>query len=208
MIKGRVLVSEWSEFLKTGDATAFYVLYDHYHDYLNYIGLQKGATTQKVKDQINDLFLYVFENREKLNHVKNHHNYLVSSFVRSLFRKEHFSTAESLELNDESLPEMHSYPSAETIFIQQNAREEITALVKDYVEMLSGSQSKMIYQKFYLGLSYPEIAEANNITVKTAYNTVLQAVAKLKKLIPPEHAGALAAAITLLSGLFWLFLFR
>jgi len=206
MVKGRALVSEWSEFLETGDAKAFYVLYDHYHDYLTYIGLQKGASTQKVKDHINDLFLYVFENREKLNHVKHHHNYLITSFIRSLFRKDLFSIIDSLELSDESLPEMPSYPSIETLFIQQNAKDEVTALVKNYIQKLSDGQSKMIYQKFYIGLSYQQIAEANNVSIKTAYNTILQAVAKLKKIIPPEHAGMLAAAITLLSGLFWLLL--
>lgn len=201
MIKGRELIKEWLEFLETGDHKAFYALYGHYHDYLAYVGLQKGASSQKVKDHINDLFLYVFENREKLTHVKHHHNYLVTSFIRSLFRKEHFSTADSLELSDEALPEIPSYPSTEALYIQQNVKEEVTTIVKDYIGKLSGSQSRMIYQKFYLGLSYPEIAVANNISVKTAYNTILQAVAKLKKIIPPEHAAALAAAITLLGGL-------
>lgn len=208
MAKGRALVSEWLNFLETGDSGVFYALYDHYHDYLTYIGLKKGASGQKVKDHINDLFLYVFEHRGQLSHVKHHHNYLVTSFIRSLFRKEHFSTADSLELSDEVLPEMPSYPSTEALYIQQNAKEQVALIVKDYIAKLSNSQSRMIYQKFYLGLSYADIADANDVSVKTAYNTILQAVAKLKKLIPAEHAGILAAAITLLSGLLLLILCR
>lgn len=201
MVKGKALVNEWSDFLQTGNSQSFYVLYGHYHDYLTFIGIQRGAAAQKIKDHINDLFLYIFEHRDKLSHIKHHHNYLVTSFIRSLIHKEKFSSTDSIELNDDNLPEMPFHPSSEALFIQQNAKAEIKAIVQDYMAKLSDKQSRMVYQKFYLGLPYQEIAESNNVSVKTAYNTILQSIAKLKKLMPPEQAAAIASAITLLGSL-------
>jgi len=162
---------------------------------------------EKVKDCINDLFLYVFENRIKLHTVSHHHNYLVTIFLRSLFRKRHFSSSESLMFDEEQLPDMPAYPSAEALYIQQNVQEQVAQILKNYMERLSSSQAKMIYQKFYLGLTYEEIAQANGVSVKTVYNTILQAVAKLKKLIGTGHIGTLATAISLL-GIFILIFLR
>lgn len=205
MKTGKELNSEWDAFLQTENGAAFHALYAHYHDYLTYIGIKKGARSEKVKDCINDLFLYVFESREKLTGVKNHHNYLVTAFLRNLFRKEHFSAEESLELAD--LPDTHSYPSAEAQYIAQHTQEHVAEILKTYIDKLSGSQAQMIYQKFYLGLSYEEISLSNHISIKTAYNTIYNAVDRLKKMIGKEDFGIFSIAFLMIF-LFFLFFFK
>ncbi len=205
MVKqGKELRIDWDAFVLSGDDTSFYNLYAHYHDYFNFVGLKRGANVEKTKDCINDLFLYIYDNREKLGHINNHHNYLVTSFLRKLFKKEHFSAEESLDvLNLEIVP---IHPSVEAIYIKQHTNEHVAAVLKNYISKLSDSQSKLVYQKFYLGLSYEEISKANHISVKTAYNTIYNAVEKLKQLIGKDNMGALAIAISLLSLFLLLFL--
>jgi len=202
--QGKDLKKQWDTFIKNGDSAAFYDLYAHYHDYLTYIGLKKGAGTEKTKDGINDLFLYVYENQQRLDHIKNHHNYLITSFLRKLFRKEHFSAEESLDLL--SLPDVPLYPSVEAQHIREHTTEQVSSTLKMYIGKLSESQAKMIYQKFYLGLSYEEISESNHVTVKTAYNTIYNAVEKLKKMIGNDNMGVLAIAVSLFSLLILFFL--
>jgi RNA polymerase sigma factor (sigma-70 family) len=203
--KGKDLKTEWDSFILDGNSVSFYDIYAHYHEYFTYIGIKKGASAEKAKDCINDLFLYVYETREKLGHITNHHNYLVTSFLRKLFRKEHFNAQESLDLYD--LDEMPSYPSVETQYIREHTSHQVTLTLKNYIDKLSESQSRLIYQKFYLGLSYEDIAQSNNIAVKTAYNTIYNAVEKLKKIIGEGDLGALSVAISLLS-LLILFFFK
>lgn len=202
---GIALKAHWETFLAEGDRDVFYTLYSHYHDYLIYIGNLRGVTLDRSKDCINDLFLYVFENRGKLHHIRNHHNYLVTAFIRNLFRKSHFSTEESIELQD--LPEMPVYPSVEAEYIQQTTQKQVTEALHTYIGELSESQTKIVYQKFYLGLTYEQIAEANNISVKTAYNTIYNSVEKLRKLIGQNYVSVLSAAISLFS-LFLLIFFK
>jgi RNA polymerase sigma factor (sigma-70 family) len=201
---GIALKMHWDTFIIEGDEDVFYTLYSHYHDYLIYLGNLRGSTLDKSKDCINDLFLYVFENRTRLQHIRNHHNYLVTAFLRNLFRKPHFSAEESLELQD--LPEMPAYPSAEAEYIKQTSREQATQILDSYINQLSDSQAKIVYQKFYLGLTYEEIALVNDISIKTAYNTIFNAVEKLRKLIGQEYVSVLTAAISLFSLLFLFFL--
>jgi RNA polymerase sigma factor (sigma-70 family) len=201
---GMALRIHWNTFITEGDDDDFYKLYCHYHDYLIYLGNLKGATLDKSKDCINDLFLYVFENRGRLQHIRNHHNYLVTAFIRNLFRKSHFGAEESLELQD--LPEMPAYPSSEAEYIQRTSREQAIEVLDGYMNQLSDSQTKIVYQKFYLGLTYEEIALLNEISIKTAYNTIFNAVEKLRKLIGQEYVSVLTAAISLFSLLFLIFL--
>ena len=192
--QGKDLKTDWDTFIGEGTSASFYGLYAHYHDYLTFIGLKKGTSIDKTKDCINDLFLYIYENRERLTHIKNHHNYLVTSFLHKLFRKQHFSAEESLELIN--FQDDLTYPSVEAQHIRQHTNEHLTFLLKTYIDKLSSSQAKMIYQKFYLGLSYEEISAANQITVKTAYNTIYNAVENLKKMMGDDRFGAFLAAIS------------
>ncbi len=203
---GIALKIQWDTFITEGDQDDFYVLYSHYHDYLIYLGNLKGATLDKSKDCVNDLFLYVFENRARLQHIRHHHNYLVTSFIRNLFRKPHFSAEESLELLD--LPEMPAYPSAEAEHIRQTSQEELTQILQTHINNLSDSQTKIVYQKFYLALTYEQIAELNGISVKTAYNTIYNSVEKLRKQISPEYVTALSAAVSIFTLLFLLFFLK
>lgn len=197
---GLALKALWDDFLLEGDQDVFYVLYSHYHDYLIYLGNLRGATLDKSKDCINDLFLYVFENRSRLLHIRNHHNYLVTAFIRNLFRKPQFAAEESLEILD--LPGMPVYPSVEAEYIQQTTQKEVADVLQTYIGELSESQTKLVYQKFYLGLSYEQIADVNNISVKTAYNTIYNSVGKLRKLIGQEYVGFVSAALSLFVFLF------
>jgi len=197
---GIALKVHWHTFIAGGDQDVFYMLYSHYHDYLIYVGNLKGATLDNSKDCINDLFLYVYENRARLLHIRNHHNYLVTAFIRNLFRRRHFGVEESLELQD--LPEMTTYPSVEAEYIAHTTRKQVTEVLEGYISELSDSQTKIVYQKFYLGLTYEQISELNNISVKTAYNTIYNSIEKLRKLIGQDYVRVLSAAISLFTILF------
>ncbi len=199
MQKGANLKKAWDDFIKTGNDRSFYVLYDHYHDYLLYISLQKGFSLEQAKDGVNDLFLYIFENRTKLAHIKQHHNYLVTSFLRKLFRKGHFNRLQSLSTGCDHIFSEMIPPVTDP---EPEEEEQLSRTVKDYIAKLSYRQAKMIYQKFYVGLSYEEIAASNGVSIKTAYNTILQAIVKLRNLIGPEQTRSLKAAVFSLAQLF------
>lgn len=205
MKQGTDLKQEWADFILNEDERAYYELYTHYYHYLSFLGFKKGASVVKVKDCINDLFLYLWENRKNLVHIAGHHNYLVTAFLRKLFREENF--AEMYSLDPADLPEDHTaIPSVESSYILRNTRESISKILTAYVGQLPQKQRAIIYQKFYLGLSYKEISEVNGISVNTVYNTVYKAVEKLRLLISKEDLTMLSLTLTALS-IFFLYFF-
>lgn len=184
----------WEDFVLNGNRESYYDLYRHYYAYMSYIGLKRRFTTETVKDTINDVFLYLWERRESLAHIKNPHNYIVTFFYRSIARKAQQSGAGITDLIDENATEIYetfSEPSIENNFLDKELQKRQSLIVNKYLNNLPRQQKEILYQKFYLGLSYAEIAKANKLSVNTVYNTVYSAIQKLRTSIPARLIASL-----------------
>jgi RNA polymerase sigma factor (sigma-70 family) len=168
----------WNEFIVSESEEAFRVLYTHYFRYLTFIGLKKSFPAGQVKDAINDLFLYLWERKNKLGAVTNFHNYILTIFLRKLYKKEETGND---PISDTDLPaELLILPSVEHQYIDLEVQQGVSRIVRDFVGKLPDRQRQMIYQKFYLGMSYKEISDLGKVSINTVYNTIYKAVEKLK----------------------------
>lgn len=100
--------------------------------------------------------------------------------------------------NDEDTAEAFCEPSFEERFFDREKELQISRMVNKYLEQLPPRQKVIVYQKFYLGLSYAEIAKAGGISVNTVYNTVYAAMDKLRSIIP---SSSVISLVSLLAGL-------
>jgi len=136
----------WDGFVKNGSESAYFVLYRHYHHYFIYIAVQKGVSVERAKDAINDLFLYVFENRTLLSKIRSFNNYLVSSFLNNLFKKDAFSVEEPLTGKEELIADEPNLPAADGYYEPGGSPEGMTRPIQKYLDKLNPNQANMIYQ--------------------------------------------------------------
>lgn len=94
-------------------------------------------------------------------------------------------------------------PAADERFMIRDTNEQVKQVLQQYIDGLSVSQARIIYEKFYLNLSYEEIASAHQITVRTAYNQTFKAINNLRKFIGENKLASLISAITTLSLLYF-----
>ncbi|MBE9602240.1 RNA polymerase sigma factor [Pedobacter sp. MC2016-24] len=186
---------DWATFVSDGNEQSFYKIYTHYCHYLNFIGLKRSFPGDKVKDAISDVFFYIWEQRTKLDHINTPHNYIVTSFLRALYKTNRADNHESLDEFD--VAEFGLSPSLEELHIEQQKNAGLQALLKKYMTQLAPKQRDLLYQKFYLDLSYQEIAQANNISINTVYNTTYKAVEKLKRQIGKDEILLISLAVLL-----------
>jgi len=198
------LQSDWESLLLNRDELAFEALYTGYFHYLSLIGTKRGFEAEQIDDNINELFLYIWENSSRLHNVTNYHNYIITSFLRKLYKNDQVQTENIADLVN--LPDFLVVPSVETEHVFRKTTQESENKLQKYIEALPERQSLMIYQKFYLGLSYSEIAEANNLSINTVYNTIYKAIFNLKAAIGDN--GGLILTISALLLLFFLFFFH
>ncbi|MFT3703704.1 MAG: sigma-70 family RNA polymerase sigma factor [Agriterribacter sp.] len=157
---------------------------------------KKSMNTEFVKDSINDIFLYFWEHREKLQHIKAPNNYIITSFHRKIFRGKKTETLslDSLMMEVDDAGDEFLEPSFENSFVDKENQQQLNNTIYRYLNRLPAQQRQIVYQKYYLGLSYAEIAKSNALSVNTVYNTIYNAMHKLREAIP---ASALSALISL-----------
>lgn len=202
-LKGRDLKYSWKSFIKSEGEDDFYTIYSHYHHYLSFIGGKRGFSEDVIKDAINDVFLYLWESRTSLQNVINFHSYIITCFLRKLYRKTLISPNELSGIQYVTGSELS--PSVEEEYIRNGTDGTVKQIVKDHVGQLAVKQRRMVYQKYYLGLSYQEIAATNKVSVHTVYNTIYKAIDKIKSAITKEQQAYLLLCMgtMVLFGLFF-----
>jgi len=205
MRKEAVINQYWLDFVNNESRNAYYRVYEHYYAYLLYLGIKRGLNAEYVKDTINDIFLYFWEKRSGLQHIQHPHNYIITFFIRSLHKRESHASLYSVKdgfFEEHALDGFVEPPCDEHLLGRERERV-LTGFINRQVEQLPPKQRQIIYQKFYLGLSYEEISKTNHISVNTVYNTVYAAMDKLRALIPKNRIITLVSVtVTLFTIIF------
>lgn len=172
--------------LMEGDQDMFLALYRKYYHSLLFIGLREIKDAHLVKDAIQQQFLYLWEKRNSIQPAKNVKAYLVSSFLRKLTadwkRSEKTDNLQVAWNNTEEAP----LPTPEESLIWKDEQRQLCRLLMDHVNALPARQKELIILRFYEGLSYDEIVQRTNLTHRTVYNKIHEALKKLKLELEPE----------------------
>jgi RNA polymerase sigma factor (sigma-70 family) len=184
----------WQAF-KRGDELAFATLYQRYVRVLYAYGKKLTAENGTIEDLVQDLFIELWQSRERLADAESPKFYL----FRSLRRKIHksaltsLSSGQSWELTDEgilpvALPKEFEIIEAEG---SQKQKDELESWLKN----LPPRQHEVLTLRYYQNFSYAEISEILSIHEQSVRNLAQRAVLKLRQLTLP----------TLLIGIFLLF---
>lgn len=170
----------WQQ-MKEGDQQSLFELYDANYFHLVRFGLKTVPNDEVVKDTIMSLFFKLWDKRNSLAEVSNVKSYLFTSLKRLLL--DHLT-------NDTKLSEAINAYCANPESREELAYEEIIILVQEdevirkklslAIKELTPRQSELIRLKFYEGLSYEQVAEQTSQSIKTAYNTIYNAIQVLR----------------------------
>ncbi|MGN6495372.1 MAG: RNA polymerase sigma factor [Agriterribacter sp.] len=196
----------WTDFVNNENRSTYYKMYEHYYAYLIYLGVKKGFNIDVIKDTVNDIFLYLWENRSRLQHIHNPHSYIITFFIRSLYKGEqHAKLHSSTDVQyEEYIADEFIEPACDKGLLDKEREQSLLGLINRQMEQLPPKQRQIIYQKFYLGLSYEEISKANRVSINTVYNTVYAAMDKLRVLIPRNTFFALISVVATLSAIIFM----
>lgn len=163
-----------------GDREMFLALYRKYYHSLLFIGLKEIKDAHLVKDAIQQQFLYLWEKRETIQMAKNVRAYLIVSFLRKLsadWKKS--ERAGNLKVAWNNLSEEPLTTPEEKLIIKDE-QEQLGRLLMSHINALPARQKELILLRFYEGLTYEEIVQKTNLTHRTVYNKIHEALKKLK----------------------------
>lgn len=171
----------WDAF-RAGEKEAFSRLFFEYYEPLYHYGCRMCEDSAFVKDVLQDFFLHLYEQRSGLNaNVQNVKAYLLSAFRRRLFQE----LRQQKKLNDNlaisaSLEGTAFSLGMEDVIIAQESAEMNRELVGRLLAELPPRQREIIYLRFYLDLSLPEMAETLQISYQVVANHLHRALRKLQ----------------------------
>ncbi len=166
----------WSDF-KEGSQEAFSFLYHTYYRKLYNYGYSIIADKELLKDNLQELFLELWRDREKLGDAQSIQVYLLVSFRRKLFSKIRAIRKTPNGTGTESLSE----DSFETALINEQADSEQNHRLAKELEDLPKRQKEAIYLRFYQELTYGQITEIMNLQYQTVRDLIYKGLKTLRQ---------------------------
>ena len=171
----------WQRFCN-GDRDALGSIYRlHIDDLYNY-GMHFCRDSERVKDNLQDLFQTLWLDREHItSEVRNIRYYLISSLRRRLLRSLTKERNHPTQTSENSF-DFELIPSKEDIIIKDETYQEQLNQLHQGIASLSRRQREAVYLRFYQNLSYEEVADLMSMKIDSVYNLISKAIGLLKNM--------------------------
>jgi RNA polymerase sigma factor (sigma-70 family) len=188
----------WLQF-KNGNKNAFAEIYKiHISSLLTY-GAKLCSDEGILKDNIQDLFIELWNGRANLANVENEKFYLIKSLRYKLIRAE---KKRQLHISTDSISDENIYKrievSVESEIIEKETRNSQINTVRKAINILSKRQQEVIQLRFYQGFTNEQIAELMQMNYQSVSNLIYSSLCRIKKNLSssPVFATALLAAFS------------
>lgn len=153
--------------------------YNAYHLHLAEIGTRMGFGQEETKDVIHQFFLELMEKRIDQQSVDNPKAYLSVAFRRKLIDIHRSSSRKKIvELTE--LQDTQVAPSIQETLEKIQASTELVARIRKAYHNLPQRCQKVIYLKYFEGLTTEQIAERTCVNKRTVYNSLFEGVKLLR----------------------------
>lgn len=167
---------KWQQFV-SGDDDSYCWIFTTYARKLYQYGLCFTSDMELVKDCMQDVFVYLYDNRAKLGFCDNIKFYLFSAFKNNLIKAIH---KESVSANlAEDIPFFLEL-TVEEQYIQDEQYVNDCIKVKKLLSILTSRQKEIIYYRFIQGMSMEEICELMDLNYQSAQNLIQRSLKKMR----------------------------
>lgn len=167
-----------------------------YKDLYRY-GYKFCGNRQRTEDELQNLFLKIWTDREKLGDVEAVKTYLWTALRRRLIAAAEKRTREQKKTENPA-SESAFFLSIEEFIVKGEQKEIQRKHLKKAIDEISPKQREVLYLKFYEGMSYEEIEEIMGVNYQVARNYLYLGLRKLRKRLPEEAAALLSFLLAML----------
>jgi RNA polymerase sigma factor (sigma-70 family) len=171
---------QW-ESLRKGEINGLHSLYSLYIDTLYRYGYALCQDGDKVKDCIQDLFLSLWDSRERIQIPDSGKAYLLVSLRRRIFDPGPKSQLATITIEDTQVDRQSDMTHAESGWIEQEREHEQIALLQKAMTRLSDRQREIVHMKYFLKMEYEDIARVMDLNYQSARNLVTRSLAALRR---------------------------
>lgn len=171
------------ERLREGDEGGFAALMRKQFGLLYNYGAKFSKDTELVKDCIQDMFLELWHQRQKLPPVNSVRAYLMTSLRNRLLR----TLQQRQRLPNDAIAEGELFTaefSVEQQLIDEESVMQIARSISQAMSALSHRQKEAIFLRYYQELDRPQIAQVMGLTEQSVSNLLHQALTTMRSRWP------------------------
>lgn len=170
----------WKRF-KAGDKAAFTLIYREYTVSLFQYGSRFCADQEKLKDIVQDLFIEMWNSRDKISEQVAIRFYLCRSLRYKLIRSD-YQYHVATDKQDRYLHNItRSEATAEERMIDSEINDSRSILLDNAIKKLSRRQQEIITLRFYMGFTNAQIAEMMHMKYQSVSNLLYSALGRIKE---------------------------
>jgi RNA polymerase sigma-70 factor (ECF subfamily) len=166
--------------VRNNEENGLYRLYHAEYDRFYRYGMLSAKDPVLVKSAINTTFVNLWAKRHSLPEVENIRGYLFIWYKRQLFHELRQSAAAQKGLAHDPENALLTESSYEDALVNHELDEMRKAHIRKAMSSLTERQRTFIQLRFFEELSFEEIAEQTNTSVRTVYNTLHTAINRLR----------------------------
>ncbi|WP_026632552.1 RNA polymerase sigma factor [Dyadobacter alkalitolerans] len=173
-------IEQWLAF-KAGDMDAFARLLDQYYPLLLRYGYKLYPDKEFVKDCVHDLFIGLWNSRDRLADVGSVKGYLFASLRKNIIREKSRSKwLTGVETLDDDVRADDGF-HIEAMMIAREHEQHNVKKLQFHLDQLTNRQREALYLKYTQELSYEQVAATMGINYRSAVNLVHEAVKSVRK---------------------------
>jgi RNA polymerase sigma-70 factor (ECF subfamily) len=188
----------WKDF-KNGSKQAYFCIYTNYVNVLYNYGRKIINDKDLVEDCIQDLFLELWESKEKLSDTNSIKYYLMKALRIKLFKE---LNKQSKLFDKNAISNNYDFNivfSFEVELINEQLSVEQKKKLLNVLEKLSQRQKEAIFLRYFDDLEYEEIASIMSINYQSVHNLIYKAIKILRENLVVEISYLLLATSFLLN---------
>ena len=171
-------LSLWNSFL-TGDVDAYELIYKQHVQYLFSYGMSLTSNRELVKDCIHDIFIRIYNNRNKLGQTNNIRLYLQTALRNTLFNE--FKKLNSHQCFDNIMEVKNTTEDIEDNLIERENEIDQKERIDVLKTILTHRQQEIIHYRFVEELGIEDISKLLNINYQSVANIIQRALKKMRK---------------------------
>lgn len=167
--------------IRKGDREAFSLFFNKYRRMVYYFSLKYLGDKDEAEDLVQAVFVSIWEHRSLIDKKKSLRSYLYRSVVNAIYNSLNKRAVRRAYL----IKEIHK-PEGINDPYEQIFNNDLRERLDHIISFLPPQQQKIINYRRNEGLSFEEIAQILNISVRTVENQVYRATRLLKDIFRSE----------------------
>ena len=179
----------WDKFL-SGDDKSYTYFYKKYVEDLFSYGLHFTPNRELVKDCIQDVFVKIYCNRNKLSTTDNVKLYLFIALKNTLFNV--FQKDKTNYHIDTLEPVFTIEFSMEDKLIREEIEEEQSERMNQMLDALTPRQKEVVYYRYIEGLEMEDICQLMSMNYQSVQNLIQRSFKKIRTVFPLKKTSVLS----------------